>query len=211
MALRGAVFTFTIQIRAQARIIPRTKVRENPKKEIARKKLILNPYFQPLKHLKKKDFAMPANLMTGLPVSGLMILGLQLQDGKARENHTASVAVPSLNLAYHPTHVALDLGCTRSIGSRSAIKRCQKHAWYYEITTEFCRCNKSFVSANSKTETSLESSIIHFPTTPACSTAVDVLETGDVPILFSLPQMRNLGMTIELDPQGDKITCPALA
>ena len=37
---------------------------------------------------------------------------------------------------------------------------------------------------------------------------VDVLETGDVPILFSLPQMRNLGMTIELDPQGDKITCP---
>ena len=38
---------------------------------------------------------------------------------------------------------------------------------------------------------------------------VDVLETSDVPILFSLPQMRNLGMTIELDPQGDKITCPA--
>ena len=38
---------------------------------------------------------------------------------------------------------------------------------------------------------------------------VDVLETGDVPILFSLPPMRNLGMTIELDPQGDKITCPA--
>ena len=28
-------------------------------------------------------------------------------------------------------------------------------------------------------------------------------------ILFSLPQVRNLGMTIKLDPQGDKITCPA--
>ena len=38
---------------------------------------------------------------------------------------------------------------------------------------------------------------------------VDVLETEDIPSLFSLPQMRNLGMTIELDPQGDKITCPA--
>ena len=37
----------------------------------------------------------------------------------------------------------------------------------------------------------------------------NVLETGRVPILFSLPQMRNLGTTIELDPQGDKITCPA--
>ena len=27
--------------------------------------------------------------------------------------------------------------------------------------------------------------------------------------LVSLPQKKNLGMTIELDPQGDKITCPA--
>ena len=36
-----------------------------------------------------------------------------------------------------------------------------------------------------------------------------MLETGDVPILFSLPQMKNLGMTDELDPKGDKITCQA--
>ena len=40
---------------------------------------------------------------------------------------------------------------------------------------------------------------------------VDVLETSDVPILCSLPQIRNLGTTNELDPSGDKITCPALA
>ena len=38
---------------------------------------------------------------------------------------------------------------------------------------------------------------------------VDVLETGDAPIFVSLPQMRDLGMTFELDPQGDKITSPA--
>ena len=124
-------------------------------------------------------------------------------------DHTGWIAVPSLNLAYHPTHVVLDLGCTRSIGSRSALKRFQKHAWYYGITTEFCRCNKSSVFANAGTETCLESCIILFPTRPTCSTTVDVLETGDVPILFSLPQMRNLGMTIGLDPQGDKVTCPA--
>ena len=62
---------------------------------------------------------------------------------------------------------------------------------------------------NSETETCKESGIIHFPTTPRCSTMLDVLETGDVPISFSLPQMRNLGMTIELDSQGDKIACPA--
>ena len=39
---------------------------------------------------------------------------------------------------------------------------------------------------------------------------VDVLETGDVTVLFSLPQMRNLGMTLELDPEGGKTTCPVL-
>ena len=85
MALRRVVVALTIQIKAQARIIPRTKARESPKTERARKKLILNPDFQPLKHLKKKDIATPRNLMIGLPVSGFMILGLQLQDGKARE------------------------------------------------------------------------------------------------------------------------------
>ena len=66
-----------------------------------------------------------------------------------------------------------------------------------------------FVFANSETETCKESCIIHFPTIPPCSTKVDVLETGDVPILFSLSQEKNLGTTIELDPKGDKMTCSA--
>ena len=74
---------------------------------------------------------------------------------------------------------------------------------------EFCRCNKSFVCANSETETFVESCIIHLPTAPPCSTKVNVLETGDVPILFSCPQMNNLGVTISLDPERDKITCSA--
>ena len=49
----------------------------------------------------------------------------------------------------------------------------------------------------------------HPTTTHPCTARVDVLEAGDVPILFSLPQMKNLGMTFELDPKGEKITCPA--
>ena len=36
-----------------------------------------------------------------------------------------------------------------------------------------------------------KSCIVDFPTTPPCSTRVDVLEMGNVPILFSLPQMKN--------------------
>ena len=46
-----------------------------------------------------------------------------------------------------------------------------------------------------------ENCIIHFRTILPCSTKVDVLETGDVPILFSLSQMKNLGTTVELDPK----------
>ena len=88
-------------------------------------------------------------------------------------------------------------------------KRFQKHALTYGITQEFCRCNNSFVFANSETETCWESCINHFPTTPPWSIRVDVLETGNVPFLLSLPHMKNLGMTIESDPKEDNITCPA--
>ena len=109
-----------------------------------------------------------------------------------------------MNLANHPTRIVLDLGCTRSIGSRTAIERFKKHARYYGIAMEFCRCNESFVFANSETGTCKESSIIHFPTIPQCSTKVNVLETSDVPILFSLSQVKNLGITNELDPKGDE-------
>ena len=85
MAFRRVVFALTRQIKAQARIIHGTKAKESSKKEKARKWLILNLDFQLLQHLKQKDTAMPGNLMTGLPVSGLMILGLQLLDGPARK------------------------------------------------------------------------------------------------------------------------------
>ena len=74
---------------------------------------------------------MLGNLMIGPPVSGLMILGLELLDGMARE---LMLLVWRYNLAYHPTHVVLDLGCTRSIGSRSVIDRFLQDAlflWHY--------------------------------------------------------------------------------
>ena len=63
-------------------------------------------------------------------------------------------------LAHHPTHVVLDLGCTRLIGSRTAIRRFQKDALYHGKTTKFNPCNKSFVFANSETGTCRESCII---------------------------------------------------
>ena len=77
--------------------------------------------------------------------------------------HTAWMAAIPLNLSNHPTHVVLDHGCTRSIGSRAAIRIFQKHALEYGNATELCPCNKSCVFANSVTETCWESCIIRFP------------------------------------------------
>ena len=170
--------------------------------------LVLNPDFQPLKHPMIKIWhAWESDDWSSsqwLDDSWTSAAGSSCTKG-----HTAWTVAPSLKLANYPTHVVLDLGCTRSIGSRAAIERYKKHSWYYRITTELCRCNKSIVFANSVTETCVGSGIIHFPTTPPCSAVVDVVPTGDVPILFSPLQMRSLDMTIELDPQGDKTTCPA--
>ena len=59
--------------------------------------------------------------------------------------HTAWMVATSMNLANHPTHVVLDLGCTRSIGSRTAIERFFQNAWYCGTTMEFCLCSKSFL------------------------------------------------------------------
>ena len=157
------VFALTNQKRVQAAILTLTKAEARTEKEKAKKVLILNLDFQPRKTPVKQDMAMPGNQTTGLPAIGLTIPHLQLLGSLA---HTAWMASVPLNLANHPTHVVLDLGCTRSIGSRAVIRRFQKHALYYGITTVIYSCNKSFVFANSETETCLESRIIHFPTTP---------------------------------------------
>ena len=66
------------------------------------------------------------------------------------------------------------------------------------------QCIPSFKQGLSRVEkTLMKESCIQFPTKPPCSTRVDVLETGEVPILFSLPQMNCFETTVELDPKGD--------
>ena len=66
--------------------------------------------------------------------------------------HTAWMASAPLNLANHPKHVVLDLGSTRSIGSRTALRMFQKDALYHGILAI-----SPFVSANSETEACWES------------------------------------------------------
>ena len=114
-----------------------------PKRKEARKKLILNRDFQPLKHVKKK--VTDASEYDDWSSSQWPdVSWTQAAGWKSARADAAWVAATPLNLANYPTHVVLDFRCTRSIGSRLAIERFKKHPRYHGITTKFCTCNKNF-------------------------------------------------------------------
>ena len=53
--------------------------------------------------------------------------------------------------------------------------------------------------------------VVKFPTSPPMTTTIDVHETGDIPILLSLPHMMNLGFQLSLEPGAVRLTCKHLA
>ena len=120
-----------------------------------------------------------------------------------------------IDLRWNPTYVILDSGCTRAMGSKYAIDRlvraCQNHpnADLVYFTREPSQSRFSF--ANGQQSSVHEKLIIHFRNddspTGWVTTAVDILDQGDVPILFSVAQMRNLRMNIEHTPACDFLTC----
>ena len=105
------------------------------------------------------------------------------------------------------------------MGSRYAIDRsvraCQYHpnADLVYFTREPSQSRFSF--ANGQQSNLHERLVIHFKNDNASSgwvtTTVDILDQGDVPILFSVAQMRNLRMNIEHTPVGDFMTCSLFA
>ena len=135
MASIRVVLALTSPTKEQARTTPRTKATERTKTEKARKEPFLNPDSQPQKHPMKKDMARPGNQTIGLPVTGLTIPGRWV--GSAQKLILHGMVATLLNLANHPTHVVLDLGCTRSIGSIAAIERFKKHAGIMALRRNF--------------------------------------------------------------------------
>ena len=108
----------------------------------------------------------------------------------------------AINLAQDPTYVIRDLGRTRAMGSRVAANRFIKAAPYYGITVESLPTDSKFNFANSQTTICKERMRIWLPTNPPIATDFDIIEEGNVPLLLSLPQMRNLRFTIELSPEA---------
>ena len=115
-----------------------------------------------------------------------------------------------IDLNENPTYVIMDLGCTRSMGSRRAVEAFEWEAWNHGITCEWKRCWTHMSFANSRSEWLEWCIVVHFPTNPPCQTTIDVHESGDIPILMSLPQMSNLGLTLKLDTENILLSCDVL-
>ena len=123
-------------------------------------------------------------------------------------------------LAFHtenqmpPTVAILDLGCTRAMGSRNAVNAfcdyVDKHdcgLWYKTKQT-----SSRFFVANSQQTKCTEKLVIHMydKSWSVHTTEFDSVEEGNVPLLMSLPQMRNLGFQFELSPQKSFLNCTRL-
>ena len=67
-----------------------------------------------------------------------------------------------------------------------------------------------FNFANSQTTTRTEKMRVWFPTTPPVSTDFNIVEEGNVPLLMSLIQMRNLRFSLQLTPESCTLESPAL-
>ena len=101
------------------------------------------------------------------------------------------------------------------MGSRYAInkliKACQNSAERSMIEFNYEPCHTTFSFANSETSMVKERLHLHIRSdmsrTACIETTVDILDEGQVPILFSIEQMRNLRFTIEHAPVGEFITC----
>jgi hypothetical protein len=125
------------------------------------------------------------------------------------KSHSYLTCWDRLDLKTNPTFAVLDLGCTKAMASRYAINLFVKEAGKYGITWEYLPSSSRFSFANSAEDVVSQKIRIWLPTNPPCSTDFDILETGNVPILISLPQMRNLYFNLELCPEAAYLTCAA--
>ena len=121
--------------------------------------------------------------------------------------HTENSAPPTVRI--------LDLGCTRAMGSRRAVEAFCSYVGshpnsglWYEIQPTSSR----FFFANSQQSKCSEKLVIFMYDNGWNTqfTEFDIVEEGDVPLLMSLPQMRNLGFQFELTPEKAYLSCACI-
>ena len=115
-------------------------------------------------------------------------------------------------LAFHtensapPTVCIPDLGCTRAMGSRRAVEAFCRYVGSHPnsgLWHEIQPTSSRFFFANSQHFKCTEKLVIFMYDTGWNTqfTEFEMVEEGDIPLLMSLPQMRNLGFQFELIPE----------
>ena len=120
-----------------------------------------------------------------------------------------------LTHALTPTSMVLDLGCTRAMASKRAaqglMEFCDAHPdcglWYRldQTTSQFTFANSESASCKQKIVVCMYDRDYAIQ-----STEFDIVEQGEVPILMSLPQMRNLRFHFNLHPDKAYLSSPVL-
>ena len=148
--------------------------------------------------------------------------GEKEESGEQQSAFSFHIRQPDLacekGLAFHtensapPTVCILDLGCTRAMGSRRAVEAFCSYVdshpnsrLWYEIQPTSLR----FFFANSQQSKCTEKLVIFMYDNGWNTqfTEFDIVEEGDVPLLMSLPHMRNLGFQFELTPEKAYLSC----
>ena len=114
-----------------------------------------------------------------------------------------------IDMRNNPLYVILDIGCTKAMGSRHAVNAFCSACADTHITYEFLPTKSYFSFANSNQTVVWEKCRLWFSTDPPVYTDIDICEEGTVPILMSLPQLRNLYFTIRMTPHCVYLTCPS--
>ena len=157
--------------------------------------------------MKQKDLAMLGNLMNGLQVSGLLTLGLKSCWMMLHESSHCLGGGTSLNLAYRPTRGSgseLHTVAWIEISNRK-ISETFSVIWYNDgiLPLQQIFCSKTLTQK-------LAGKVASFAFQQHHHVQPWLMCLRQVMFFFKMfPQMRNLGATIELDPQGDKVACPA--
>ena len=121
-----------------------------------------------------------------------------------------------LTHALTPTSMVLDLGCTRAMTSKRAaiglMEFCDAHPdgglWYRldQTTSQFTFANSESASCKQRIVVCMYDRDYAIQ-----STEFDIVEQGEVPILMSLPQMRNLRFHFGFHPDKAYLSSPVLA
>ena len=81
-----------------------------------------------------------------------------------------------IDLTRNPTYVILDLGCTKSMGSRYAVTNFMKAAHVHGLDYEIVPSSSKLSLANSETTTVHQALKVWFPTKPPMFTLMDIVE-----------------------------------